>query len=166
MWYITSSYTSVFYKHLSEIQLVRKLEKLKVHIFWKIVTGDKAWVSSTNQKQNTEVSNRSYALTEWKMCEYQNQRSKLCWSAFISKDTSIMNLFLQNSETNETNFDILKCLHSMFIEQDHISHRTNGFDNIIYFSTKEFFVSCCQNWKSSRSGLIFNHLWIFRGMYW
>lgn len=66
----TSPYNSVFYKHFSEIQFVcQKIRKIKSSYLWEnTVTGDKTWVSNTNQKQNAEVSNRNHALTEWKKC--------------------------------------------------------------------------------------------------
>lgn len=56
-----------------------------------------------------------------------------------------MNLLLQISETNETNLQVLKCLHSMFIKEDHIAHWTN----------EQFFVSCCQN-ESLQGGVSFS----------
>jgi hypothetical protein len=134
---------------------VRKIKSS--YLLENTLTGDKTWVSSTNQKQNAEFPNRSHALTWWKMCEYQNQRSKLWRSAFILKDSSIMNLFLQKSETNDTNLEVLKCLHSMLIKQ---------MDSTTYFSTKQFFCFMLPKLKIFMEGLIFKHLWIFRGMYW
>jgi hypothetical protein len=73
--------------------------------FRKIVTGGGTWESSIMTLPEIKFQSPVEIL-----CKYQNERAKPCWFPFlISKELSVMNVFLQNNVSEAFCLQSLEC---------------------------------------------------------